>query len=83
MTSFGLVKLRRVWKMLDHCAEGYQVKEQAHLWRVTYKDRVFPALQLGKRSSTTPEIELGNVKKMVRHLRIDQDCASKYLPQLR
>jgi hypothetical protein len=83
MSSFGQVKLSKVWKMLDRCAPGHTVVEQGHLWRVMYRDKTFPALQLGKRSSKTPEVELGIVRKMVNHLGIDQNCAWKNLPQLR
>ena len=82
MSSFGQVKLTKVWKMLDACAEGYKVVEQAHSWRVMYEGRTFPRLQLGKRSSATREVELGHVQKMVRHLGIDPECAWRHLPQL-
>ncbi|MFP3941185.1 MAG: hypothetical protein ACLF0P_12820 [Thermoanaerobaculia bacterium] len=82
MSSFGQVKLKKVWKMLDRCAPGYEAVEQGHLWRVMYKDKTFPALQLGKRSSKTPEVELGNVQKMVKHLGVDPWCAWRHLPQL-
>jgi len=81
MSSFGQVKLKKVWQMLERCAPGYRRVEQGHLWRVTYKGKTFPSLQLGKRSSSTPEVELGNVKKMVRHLGIDPECAWRHLPQ--
>lgn len=83
MSSFGQVKLKKVWKMLDRCAPGHEVVEQAHLWKVMYKGKTFPSLQLGKRSSKTPEVELGIVQKMVNHLEIDQQCAWRNLPQLR
>ncbi len=83
MSSFGQVKLSKVWKMLDACADGYKAKEQPHTWRVTYRGRTFPSLQLGKRASNKPEVELGCVQKMIRHLGIDLDCAWRHLPQLR
>lgn len=82
MSSFGQVKLSKVWKMLDSCADGYEAVEQQHSWRVMYKGRTYPKLQLGKRSSATREVELGHVKKMIRHLGIDPECASRHLPQL-
>lgn len=82
MTSFGQVKLSKVWAMLRRCADGYRRIEQSHKWRVEFNGRVFPDLPLGKRKSKTPEVELGVVRKMVRHLGIDSDCAHKYLPQL-
>lgn len=83
MSSSGQVKLKKVWKMLDRCAPGHEVVEQPHLWKVMYKGKTFPSLQLGKRSSNTPEVELGVVQKMVNHLGIDQECAWRNLPQLR
>lgn len=83
MSSFGQVKLSKVWKMLDRCAAGYTVAEQGHNWRVMYRGQTFPNLQLGKRKSKTPEVELGVVQKMLNHLGIDQECAWGELPQLR
>lgn len=68
--------------MLDRCADGYQRREQGHFWRVEYRNRVFPALPLGKRKSKTPVVEIGVLKKMVRHLELDLDCVFKNLPQL-
>lgn len=82
MTSFGRVKLSKIWRMLERCAEGYRAVEQPHKWRVEYAGRTFPDLPLGKRASKTPEIELGAVKKMCRHLRLDPDCVHKHLPQI-
>jgi hypothetical protein len=49
---------------------------------VMYKGRTFPKLQLGKRSSSTREVELGHVQKMIRHLGVDPECAWRHLPQL-
>lgn len=82
MTSFGRVKLSKVWKMLKKCAVGYERIEQPHKWRVTYGDRTFPDLPIGKRARSDPEVELGVVKKMVRHLRLDIDCVRRHLPQI-
>lgn len=83
MSSTGQVKLSKVWKMLDQCAKGYTVKEQPHNWRVMYNGKTFHNLQLGKRQSKTPEVELGVVQKMLNHLGVDQECAWQHLPQLR
>ena len=82
MSSSGQVKLSKVWKMLDACAPGYQKTLQQHNWRIDYQGRRYPNLQLGKRKSNTPEVELGHVEKMVNHLLIDRNCAWKHLPQL-
>lgn len=82
MSSFGQVKLAKVWKMLDRCADGYTAVQQGHNWRVMWRGQTFPNLQLGKRKSKTPEVEMGGVEKMVKHLGIDRDCAWHHLPQL-
>lgn len=82
MSSFGQVKLSKGWKMLRKCAEGYEKIEQPHKWRIEYHGRTFPDLPLGNRTSKTPEVELGVVRKMIRHLGIDPECAYEYLPQV-
>ena len=82
MSSFGQVQLSRVWKMLKKCAEDYAAIEQPHSWRIEYDGKVYPNFPLGKRSKATPEIELGHVRKMVRHLGLDPQCVRKHLPQL-
>jgi hypothetical protein len=68
--------------MLDHCARGYRRVEGAHKWRVEFAGRTFPDLPIGRRKSRTPEVQLGAVKKMVRHLQVDPRCAERELPQL-
>jgi hypothetical protein len=83
MSSFGQVKLSKVWKMLDRCADGYTAVQQRHNWRVMWRGKTYPNLQLGRRKSKTPEVELGHVQKVVNHLGIDQECAWEDLPQLR
>jgi hypothetical protein len=82
MTSFGRVKLSKVWRMLKKCAGGYRAIEQGHKWRVEYRDRTFPDLPLGDRTSRMPEVELGVLKKMIRHLQLDPDCVHRHLPQI-
>jgi len=82
VSSFGQVKLSKIWKMLKKCAEGHVATPQAHKWRIDFGDRTFPDLPLGAHGADDPEIQLGVVRKMIRHLRIDLDCAYKYLPQI-
>lgn len=55
---------------------------QTHKWRIDFRERTFPDLPLGAHGAKDPEIQLGVVKKMIRHLEIDLDCAYKYLPQI-
>jgi len=82
MSSFGTVHLSKIWKMLKKCADGYKAIELAHKWRVEYRGRTFPDLPIGRRGSNTPEVELGVVKKMIRHLQLDPDCVHRHLPQI-
>lgn len=82
MTSFGQVRLSKVWKMLRKCARGYTRVEQQHKWRIEHEGRTFPDLPLGQHGRDDPEIELGIIRKMIRHLKIDPECAFRYLPQI-
>lgn len=81
MTSYGEIKLSKIWKMLGKCAPGYRRFELGHHWKIDFGDRTYTRLPLGKRRSKTPSVQLGHVRKMARHLGI-QDCAKKELPQL-
>jgi len=82
VSSFGQVRLSKIWRMLRKCAPGYKKTRQQHKWRVEFDGRTFPDLPLGSHGSKDPEIQLGVVKKMIRHLRIDPECAYQYLPQV-
>jgi hypothetical protein len=69
--------------MLDACAEGYTVEDKTHRRWVRYRDHTFH-LPLGEHGTReNPEIEVGYVKSMIRHLQIDERCAKRELPQLR
>jgi len=84
MTSFGTVPLREIWAMLKDCAEGYTRLQKTHNWVIRWRDRTFPALPLGPHGRReNPEIQVGKVKQMIRHLGVDADCADSHLPQLR
>lgn len=83
MTSFGQVPLRQVWELLDHCAPGHTREARVHNYCVRYKDRSFPSLPLGRHGKReNPPIEVGHIRKMVRALDIDRDCAKRVVPQL-
>lgn len=81
MSSKGQVKLRKIWKMLDACAPGYQIREGKHKFIVMWKGRTFPDLPKGQHGKKS-EIELGHVRRMIRMLGIDGKCAKKKLKQL-
>lgn len=62
--------------MLDHCADGAKVRPSTHSRVVHYNGKVYRGLPKHK------EIELGHIRKMVRYLEIDRDCAKKYIDNL-
>ncbi len=57
--------------MLESCAPGYSIRLANHSYVVKYNGLVYPSLPKFK------NIELGHVRKMVRHLGIDWNCAAK------
>jgi len=59
--------------MLESCAPGSSVRLATHSRVVTYNDKVYRSLP------KFDNIELGHVRKMIRHLGIDLECARKYL----
>lgn len=82
MSSNGQVQLKKVWKMLNKCADGHKAIEQQHLWRIEFQGRTFPSLPIGRRKVKVPEVQLGIVRKMVRHLQLDEKCVRRHLPQI-
>lgn len=65
--SFDDVKL-----MLDECAPGYTMRLANHSRVVTFNGKVYWSLPKHK------NIELGHVRKMIRHFGINQECAKKH-----
>jgi len=65
--------------MLDDCAPGYTFKETAHNFFVMYNGRTYPSLPKGGHGKKSPEIEIGHVRQMGRHLQIDRDCERRYV----
>lgn len=60
--------------MLDHCAPGYKWRLATHSRVITYKGKTYPSFPKHR------EIELGHIRRMIRHLGIEQECAKEYLP---
>jgi hypothetical protein len=58
-----------VERMLKECAKGHTVRLATHSRVVSYNGKVYRALP------KFDKIELGHIRKMVRYLEIDQDCA--------
>ena len=61
-------------KMLNDCAESHELRLTTHFYMVKFNDRVFPTLP------KYSDVEIGHVRKMVRHLKIDRECARQYVP---
>jgi hypothetical protein len=59
-------------RMLESCAPGHSIRLATHSRVIKYNGHVFPSLP------KFDNIELGHVRKMVRHLGIDWECASKF-----
>jgi len=71
-----VVSFAQVSRMLATCAPGHAVRMATHSRVVTYLGKVY--LRLPK----FDQIELGHVRKMVRYLGIDRDCATSCIPNL-
>ncbi len=74
--------------MLDECALEHEWHEKTHHYHIKWKDKaVYPSLPKGDHSKRgkragRAEIEIGHVRKMVRFLEIDIDCANRMISQL-
>lgn len=83
MGSRGQVSFQKIVKMLKECAPGHSMERKVHNFWVRANGRTFRSLPTGKHGAKNPEIEVGHIRHMVRHLGIDEDCAKTHLPQLR
>jgi len=85
MPGYGQVKIKKVWKMLDKCLEGYELVKGAHKWIIKHGDREFLDLPLGKhesQSSGNTLVERGQLRALVRTFKIEA-CANKYFPEIK
>ncbi len=70
--------------MLAACAPGNVIKEHIHNYSVSYNGRIYPALPKGAHGSKDrAEIQVGHIRKMIRFLGIDEECAKAHLPILK
>ncbi len=84
MGSFGLVRLADVWKMLDHCANGWTKVGTKHYWCIRWSGRTYPSFPLGDHGSRkNPGIQIGHVRKLVRFLGIAPECAGDQIEALK
>lgn len=82
MPGRGQIPSEKNLAMLDGCAPGHTIRRKKQQHWVTYNERTYWRLPTGEHGSTNPDIEVGHVRKMIRHLWIDDDCARRLLPQL-
>jgi len=61
-----------VLRMLEHCANGFGIRRTTHGRMVDWNGRSFPDLP------KHDDIGIGHIRKMVRHLGIDKDCARSF-----
>lgn len=68
--------------MLEACAPGCDIRETTHHYCIRYGGRTYPAFPKGEHGrGRRAEIEIGHIRKMIRHLHIDKDCAKNELPE--
>ena len=61
-----------VVRMLEQCANGFDIRRTTHGRRVEYNGRTFRDLP------KFDNIEIGHIRKMVRNLGINQNCARQF-----
>jgi hypothetical protein len=66
------VSFADVKRMLDECAPGHTIRLATHSRVVTSNDKVYRTLP------KFDKIEVGHIRKMVRHLGIARDCANGF-----
>lgn len=66
------VPYNQVLRMLEKCAAGFSVRLATHSRVVSFNQKVFRDLP------KFDKIELGHIRKMVRHLGIDRQCAQTH-----
>lgn len=83
MPGFGRVPLNiKHGPDADTCAPGHKRIERTHHWCIYYAGRTHPTLPKGEHGKGNPEIEIGQIKKMARHLEI-LGCARAQIAALK
>jgi hypothetical protein len=77
MASAGQVPQKQVWDMLDKCAPGWSPEPKLHHIWIHWGGRTYASFP------KHPQIDVGHVRKMVRHLQIDKKCSQGEIEQLR
>jgi hypothetical protein len=85
----GQVRLSVVWDLLDACAPDATRKLGDHFWTIarvfgeggTRRVKTF-GLPTGEKGKANPDIQILQVRKMVRQLEIKWECATGVIPTL-
>jgi len=72
-----LIAQSLVKDMTEKCAPGSTWTPGTHSFKVKYDGRCYPSLPKHQ------DIEIGHIRKMVRHLQIDRKCATAQIPALK
>lgn len=85
MGSHGRVSHEEILEMLRACAPGCECRDTPHYYRVMWRGKTYPSLPKGEHGKRPgqAEVEIGHVRKMIRHLGIDLECARRHLPILK
>ncbi len=76
---FSLV--RRGW--LEDCAPGHAISEKLHHKWIRFQGRVVRDFPKGPGAGSSDfDVDIHQVRKLVRHLLIDYDCANGHIPRL-
>ena len=76
----AVVKLKRVWQMLDDCAAGHSKTANQEYWTIRYGGKTFRKFPTGAHGNRrNPEVERGHVKAMVRHFLLPADCVARHI----
>ena len=65
-----------VQRMLEECAPGSTIRLATHSRVVTHNGKVYRSLP------KFDNLELGHIRKMVRYLEIDRECAKRHVPNI-
>ena len=83
MSSFSTVRFKDIRRMLDQCAPGAGIAKKKHRHWVRYGGKTYRGLPLGRHGKReNPEIEIGHVRQLIRHLGINEECARQVMPAL-
>ncbi len=83
MSSSGTVKRSKILNMLKNCTDGFTIKEGTHNDIIICNGRTYNTFPKGAHGKSDSEIQKGHCRQLVRQLKIDKECAKRFLPLLR